>query len=790
LLSTTALVFACLAPAIYSIGAKAADPAAPAAQSPADVSKPAAKPAVRVEKDEKPEEVVVTGAKYGATGAGLLANSTDIKSSVASTAEYIATQPPTENPERLLALQPGIVVAAQDPYGTEPGNITVRGLNLNEIQWLYEGSPITNDGTFNSTEAVDSPNLVEVRLNPGSTNFDKPGSSGAAGTIDMLLRNPPHQAGGYASFSYGSYNSSQEFFRLDTGDIGDTGIRGFVSFSNFFGDDWRGPGTTKRQHIDSKFVKDWDNGSQSSLAVEWTGLNYQLERPPTLAQWNQFGKNYNYDANFTAGDTNYYKLHQNVYNGELATFANKIVLTDDLTLNITPYYYHAETVSPGGLVLNENSAYTGTMKITGLQLVTGNGGAANSALLYTGTPSFYDRSGINANIAYDIDSHNKLIFGNWFAFTELSQFGQFNYLDPSGNPYSIWGSTSSAVYLPNGQLYDFTNNLQRIQTNVTSVGDRASFLDGRLAVEGGFKFMIYRAQDFNRIPGVQYNVDNNQTEPMPSVGVRYDLDNENQIFSDAGVNARTPDPSQLAASVSANTGKITALPARDQKIETSIIEELGYRYNGKYLGAQATLFNYNFTNRQVQTSVIQNGVTVLQYINAGGQTSRGLDVSIGSKPYHDFTLFLSGEYLHATIDNNLSTQGDVLPTAGKIATGSPTLTGNVSLSYDNGDLFGNVQLHAVGSQYSTFTNDQKLPAYATADMSIGYRLPQIGAVKTPIVKLNIINVADTKYLTSIYATQFNANNTKGVGGKTITGTQPTYIVGSPFAAIVTLSAAF
>jgi iron complex outermembrane receptor protein len=475
LLSTTALVIACLAPAIYSISAKAADqtsPAQPNDQTQVTPAKPdtrraQAKPAVRIDTDEKPEQIEVTGAKYGSTGAGLLANSKDVKSSVASTAEYIATQPTTENPERLIALQPGIVVAAQDPYGVQPGNITVRGLNLNEVQWLYEGSPITNDGTFNSTEAVDAPNLVEVRLNPGSTNYDKPGSSGAAGTIDMLLRNPPHQAGGYANVSYGSFKSSQEFVRLDTGDIGNTGVRGFISFSNFDGKDWRGPGTTTRQHIDSKFVKDWDNGSQTSLAFEWTGLNYQLERPPTLAQWNQFGKNFNYDSTFSAGDTNYYLLHQNVYNGGLATLGNKIVVTDNVTLNITPYYYHAETVSPGGLVLNQNSAYMGTQKITGLQLATGNGGAANSALLYTGTPSYYDRSGINANVAIDLDEHNKLTIGNWFAFTELSQTGQFNYIGPTGVPDSIWGNTNSAVLLPNGQLYKFANNLQRIQTNVS-----------------------------------------------------------------------------------------------------------------------------------------------------------------------------------------------------------------------------------------------------------------------------------------------------------------------------------
>jgi iron complex outermembrane receptor protein len=53
-----------------------------------------------------------------------------------------------------------------------------------------------------------------------------------------------------------------------------------------------------------------------------------------------------------------------------------------------------------------------------------------------------------------------------------------------------------------------------------------------------------------------------------------------------------------------------------------------------------------------------------------------------------------------------------------------------------------------------------------------------------------MNITDNKYLTSIFATQFTSNNAKGQFGKTITGTAPTYIVGAPFSAIVTLSAAF
>jgi iron complex outermembrane receptor protein len=738
-----------------------------------------------------PEEVLVTGSKFPSAGAGLLVMSRALKSSVASTRDYILTQPSTANAERLIELQPGIVVAAQDPYGVEPGNITVRGLNLNEVSWLFEFSPLVNDGTFNSTEAADPLNIEEVRLNPGTANFDVPGSSGAAGSVNIVLHNPTHQPGGLFDFSYGSYNSHQTFLRLDSGDIGSTGLRAFMSYSNFHGDDWRGPGDITRQHVDAKVVKDWGDRSQTSLSLTYTKLNYQLERPPTLAQWQADGNKFNYDADFAKGDTNYYKLHQNVYNGVFATLNNRFQLTDRVFLDITPYTYFAETVSPAGVDLSAKSAYSGTQKISDLDLVnTHNGSSSANDLLYSNTPSNYNRSGINASVVIDLDSHNKFTIGDWYAFTELHQIGQFNYLDSSGSPYTLFGGDGTAVKLSNGQVYHFADNLQRIQTNVAYVGDRAQYFDGALALEAGFRFMTYRGQDYNRIPGVPYNVDNNQTAPMPSVGARYNIDKHSQIFFDAGDNVRTPDPSEMAASVSATTGKVSSVAGRDIKIENSIVEELGYRYDDRYLAAQATFFNYNFTNRQVSTAVTQNGALVTQYINAGGQTSRGLDVSIGSKPLYHFSLFASGEYLHATIDNNLQSNGSYLPTAGKTATGSPEWTGSVALNYDDGLFFGNIQARYVDSQYATFTNDQKMPSYATADMSLGRRLPSIGFVKVPTVRLNILNLANTQYLTGIYATQFNATTTRATNGKSISGTQPTYIVGAGIAAVLSVSASF
>ncbi|NPD66039.1 TonB-dependent receptor [Lichenicola cladoniae] len=785
LLSTTIIAIACFGDPPVSVAAEM--PVVKEGKAIASPDKRSTPKAVRTA--ESSEEVSVVGTAHQSSGGGLLALSNSTKSSVTSTRAYILTQPATANPVRLIQLQPGAVAATQDPYGVEPGNLTVRGLNTNQIIFLFDGSPITNDGGFNATEAVDALNLEEVKLSPGSTNFDLPGSNGAAGTISMLLHNPSHQLGGMVNFTYGTNNSRQSFVRLETGDLGKSGIRGFVSYSNFFGDDWRSPGKIKRQHIDAKFIKDWRNGSETSFSATWTNLNYQLERPPTLAQYAAQGQDFNYDANYSAKDTNYYKFHQNVNDNIFLTLENKIVVSRAITVNFTPYLFYAKGLpGPGASVLSTSSAYYGTQKIQGLQLHTSSGAPTSSTLLYSSVPTKYVRPGVNANVNIDLDNHNRLTLGDWYAFTELSQSGQFNYVDASGSPGSLWGSKGSAVRLPNGQLYATSNVVSRLQTNNIYLGDHANYFGGRLAIEGGLKYEIFRASSFNRLPGATYNVTNNQTAPMPSFGVRYNLDNRSQVFFDAGDNTRTPDPSQITDAISSSTGKKTTTASRDQKIENSIVEELGYRYNDQYLAAQVSLFNYNFTNRQISTVVVQNGTMVTQYINGGGQTSRGVDVSIGSKPWHHLSLFASGEFLQATIDNNIADGADYLATTGRTATGSPKWTGNISLSYDDNHLFGNVQFHYFDSQYSTFTNDERLPSYKTVDMSLGYRLPPVGPVKNPTVQLNMINLANTHYLTGIYANQLTARSAKGIFGSTLAGTLPTYIVGSGFAAMVSVSA--
>jgi iron complex outermembrane receptor protein len=70
------------------------------------------------------------------------------------------------------------------------------------------------------------------------------------------------------------------------------------------------------------------------------------------------------------------------------------------------------------------------------------------------------------------------------------------------------------------------------------------------------------------------------------------------------------------------------------------------------------------------------------------------------------------------------------------------------------------------------------------------RLPNIGVVKRPELRLNFINLTDAKFLSGVATVTPNAETAVGIHGTTIAGSTPTYYVGTGFAAVLTLAAGF
>ena len=223
--------------------------------------------------------------------------------------------------------------------------------------------------------------------------------------------------------------------------------------------------------------------------------------------------------------------------------------------------------------------------------------------------------------------------------------------------------------------------------------------------------------------------------------------------------------------------------------EYAISESIGYRYQSPAITGSISFFNYNFTNRQIST-LGGESQGLNRSLNAGGQTSRGVDFEAGTRPWHHISPYVSAEYLHATIDDDIGVGGGYLPTKGKTAVRSPEFQAALGLNYDDSTFFGSFDVKYVDSQYSTFMNDEKIPSHTVTDLSIGYRAPSIGLKARPEFKLNFINMG-SDYLSGVANPTPNAKATIGRYGASIASTgSPTYYLSSGFAVLFTAKQAF
>ncbi|QEH95464.1 TonB-dependent receptor [Gluconobacter thailandicus] len=730
-------------------------------------------------------------------GGGLIHPENSVRSVSTVSRDYMDKQPPMATAYQLASMLPGANVATSDPFGFSPNtNLTVRGLNNDAIGYVLEGTPL-NDVAYYSgypSQFADSENYSQVALAQGSADLDSPVLNAAGGLMSLSFLDPSQKAGGFASVSYGSFDTNREFIRLETGNIGNSGIRGFVSYSHSASDNWRGPGRDKRQHVDFKFLREWGQGNRASLIGSFNTTVTSYYPQVTMESWKADGIHGannlagHYDASNADNAVNYWRLWRAPERTFYAGAPIHLHLTHKLSLDVTPYAQFAYGNVPGGSTLTETGLYNGTQPLSDtLTLPNAQDGTAVVRANYT-QRSY--RSGFNSALHYKT-GWNDFVLGYWYDYGDDNEQQPFTTVSATGASGDIWAENSSSlIHLANGQKLLGGSFHTISQTNALYVGDHISLLHDRLTIEAGFKAVMMSRAGTNNVPGPQYRVASTSMEPLPRLGVRWRIDEQNQIFFNATTNFRAPDQTALYNTYDPTSGALATTGSADVRNEYSISEELGYRRTGQWIIGSLTLFNYNFTNRQISTLASQNGSIIQTTMNAGGQTSRGVDVEIGLRPWHHFSPYVSGEYLHAIIDNNIASGGDLLPTKGKIAVRSPTLQAAAGITYDDGHIFGVATLHYTGHQYATFMNDERMSDRTTGDISVGYRFGDVSRLHKPTLRLNFINITNERSLSGVASPTLNAKDTTGIYGSTISGSAPSYYIGGGFAALFTASTGF
>ncbi|NOW48245.1 iron complex outermembrane receptor protein [Novosphingobium sp. SG751A] len=719
---------------------------------------------------------------------GLLPDQSMPKAISAISTAFISKQAPTLNAFQLVNLLPGANVSSSDPYGlSTSSSLTMRGLGQDEIGVLMEGAPQNDIGYYYAypSQFADAENVRQVALAQGAVDLDSPVLGTAGGLLSLSLDDPAKKRGALVDFSLGSYKERRAFVRFDTGLIGNSGVRAFVSYSNNRADNWRGAGYDLRNHVDAKLLKEWGEGNRASLAVSFNSAKTSAYPGPTLADWQTYGRGYNFEKNYTTGDTNYWRFYRAPFRNIYLSAPVHLRFNDRLSLDTTTYLQWGYGNSPYGTQLAATGNYLGTEALT--QPITLPGADVNGVATVLGNWTGNQfRGGNVTKLTLQTGAH-RLTAGVWFDYGNDRVIQSYTSVGADGQVADEWGYQDKAIRTADGRLLAYENARTLTISKAFFLADSIALTD-RLTADVGFKGVDVLHSGRNFLPGPQSGVHFDSFAALPRAALHYRIDERQQMFANITTNFRAPNEYTLYNTY--DYGEISTQGTTALKNEYSVSQELGYRYIGPNLSFSLTGFHYHFRNRQLSTVIDSGGALVYSTINAGSQTSYGLDGEIDWRPAKGVSLYLSGEYLHTRIDSDLAVGNDWLPTRGKQAVSSPSFQFGVGSTYDDGRLFGSTALKYVGRQYSTFMNDESISAYATLDLSVGMHLAEWIDGKRTDLRVNAINITNPRVLSGVQSVGLNAQDTIGRNGTVISGAAPAYYIGSGRAFVVTLARAF
>lgn len=754
-------------------------------------------------------------------GGGFMIEEEAVKSRSTVTRDAIAKMSPTANPYQMINMLPGVVITSTDNAGLNGGNISIRGFNSDQLGLTIEGAPINDSGNYAlfPQEYIDGENIEQISIAQGSPDLDSPHIGASGGVINIYMRDPSKRRGGYVDFSYGMHNTSKEFARAETGQIGD--FRGYVSYSHYHANHWVGPGSDNRNHVDFKGVWEPGQGNRLSLSVLYNDALNNFYANPTKGSYGILGdKSAGYNDTLPssyfvppAGSPpaawdrsanqagNYYKWRINPFRNLIASAPSSFTINDRLTYDAIPYFWYGYGSGGGTASPTERAFYYGRFNVGGADW-NNNGVITNRDRGVYYNPSITEtlRPGLINKLTFQFENH-KLTVGYWFEYANHRQTGPYAFLGADGSVVDPF-LDSGAISLPGVGTLQRRDQLTQTVTNMGFVGDEWSLLDDKLTIESGVKVASIHRSVYNYLPGVKPLVTLSDLVALPQAGFRYKFWDEHQVYGSVGTSFKSAPNFTLADSVNSGTGAVT--PANPVKPEQSVSLEIGHRYQSKLFATALSLYGVHYDNRQVSTNAIFPGATASQSttINAGAVNIWGVSFEAGTRPIYNFRPYVSANYLQTRLLDNMSTTGstpagapvstinDFLPTKGKHLPRAPMWTGAVGVDYDDDHILGNLAAKVVSRQYSTFTNDESIPAYARLDAMIGYRFDDIGFARRPELRVNFYNITNTQALTGPNFISANAQTTRGLYGNRIAGSAPNYYVGQGFSAIATFSAAF
>ncbi|ALS59348.1 TonB-dependent receptor [Pandoraea norimbergensis] len=699
-------------------------------------------------------------------GTGLMVREDEPKTRSTVTRAEIEKERATGNVFQSIGLLPGVSTYSYDASGLFGGGLSIRGFNSDQIGFTINGVPVNDSGSFAvyPQEFLDNSNTCGMSVTQGATDLDAPHVGSTGGNVSIVTCEPENEKRVRVSQTVGGLNLTNSFVRLDSGRFANDMAKIFVSYSHAEIDKWKGEGKAKRDHVDFGFRLDLNKENYVTGTLNYNrAINNNIYNP-SLAQLNQNGYYGDYASQFVghlppvkgtaqneaSQSPAYYKLSQNPFENVIASVTGVFRLTPTTQVKIQPYYWYG--FGTGGTqqyVLSETGFLNPATGKAGLgRDLNGDGDTLDKIIVANSSVTRTDRPGITTTVTQQLGNH-QIQAGVWFERAVHRQTGPAVLVNADGTASDIW-LQDNQITGPTGQPYE-SRNWKTVSTSWQFfAADSISMLADKLNVTAGFRTPHVR-RDFTNFAnegsnsGTSYNVVKDYNAFLPQAGVRYSIDDANQVYASYAMNFRAP-PNFAFSPTNGNVTFVNgqATVTGNVKAETSNVYDIGYR-NESGLGVfSGSLFYVDYKNRQATAydPNLNNSV----YTNAGRVRNYGFQLEFGTVPFHGWSAYASITNNHSRQLDNLQTSATTtMQTSGKDYPLDPSWLLGLSIQYAQPKWYVRAQTKFTARQYATLMNDEVAPSYTTVDLDAGYRFNNTFFFKNPTVRVNVSNLFNRQY---------------------------------------------
>ena len=671
---------------------------------------------------------------------------------------------------------PGVSFTSDDAFGldTVANTLYVRGFNQTQIGVSLDGIPMGGQGFHNwNGLGVDQmeiqENIDSMTVSQGAGALDTPSAQTLGGAITFTSSDPENKAGGRVSQLFGSNHGFRTFGRADSGILNASGTKFYVAYARTAQDLWKGYGDQQEQQANFKLVQPVGDRGKITAIFDYSNFEQYNYLSLTKNMWRKMGRN-----------TTYLKPNYELAK-EYATYAQnggvpsnlEGVLSND---EIGDYAYDGTQTQR-----NYMSAITGdfhlfpnvdSKTIAYAHVSNGDYSATNPFLtsptsqvpmaMETGHPDVR-RLGFVQNFDIHAGHHNDIKTGIWY------ENDRFNY------PMMMY---EDGVDKPHSSISNFKNGTKwwedSFNTNTFQfyLQDTYHILP-EMTVTAGFRSLLQTTHggtsvdNTSTLPewGVYYShpASGNLTAAnafLPHFNFDYHFLNQHEVYFDIAENMRAYDYGAQSGSGNAWGGlgnsSNSAQSVFDANKKTLRPERtwnyvVGYRFNSHFFSGSADFYHTDYYNRLAGITSGSTGNTYSAFMNVGHETMNGADVAGTIRPLPGLAITNSFSWNDATYENSrLPYNGSYVSIKGKHQVYYPKFMYKANLTYTWKRATFNFNTTYTSARYMTYTNDEKIPAFWSSNLTASYDFGKIGFVQNFQTSFGVTNLFNQDYIGGVY----------------------------------------